>query len=106
MERQLREFNIFTDKSFSVEQVREAVQNEIQGPGKFLGYRAMQNKIRQVHGMNVPRDLIYAVMYDIDAEGLEAPCPGKKHRKKKGRFVTEGVNWVHSLHGHDKLIWF
>jgi hypothetical protein len=107
LDRRLREFNIFfTDREVSVDQVKEAVQKEIQGPGQLLGYRAMQNKIRQVHGLNVPRDLVYAVMYDIDAEGLEARCPDKKKCKKKGHFVTEGVNWVHSLDGHDKLMGF
>jgi hypothetical protein len=44
-------------------------------------------------------------MYDIDAEGLEARRPNKKC-KKKGHFVTKGVNWDHSLDGHDKLMGF
>lgn len=31
----------------------EAVQTELSGPGKLLGYRAMQKKIRIEHGLNV-----------------------------------------------------
>ncbi len=85
LDRRLREFNIFfTDREVSVDQVKEAVQKEIQGPGQLLGYRAMQNKIRQVHGLNVPHDLVYAVMYGIDAEGLEARCPDKRSARRKG----------------------
>ena len=54
LDRRLGEFNIFfTDKEVSVNQVKEAVEKEIQGPGQLLGYRAMNNKIRQVHGLNV-----------------------------------------------------
>ena len=45
--------------------------SELEGPGKLLGYRAMQKKIRQVHQLDVPRDLVHAVMYDLDPEGLE-----------------------------------
>ena len=51
--------------------MREAVANELEGPGKLLGYRAMQKKIRQVHDLNVPRDHMHAVMYDVDPEVLE-----------------------------------
>ena len=42
----------------------------MQGPGKYLGYRAMTKKIREVHCMNVPRDLVYEVMHDVNPEAL------------------------------------
>ena len=43
-----------------------------QGPEKLLRYRAMQQKVRDLHGLNVPRDLVYAVMGEADPQGLEA----------------------------------
>lgn len=105
LDRRLRAFDIyFTDKNISVEQVQDAVRKELDGPGKLLGYRAMQNKLRQEHGLNVPRDLVHDVMYDLDDEGLAARCPVRKQKKKKGHFITKGVNWVFSLDGHDKLM--
>lgn len=83
------------------------MEKEVDGPGKLLGYRAMHKKLRQVHGLNVPRDLVHAVMYDVDPEGLEGRCcVGTGRRKKKGCFTTKGPNWVHSLNGHDKLMRF
>ena len=54
----------------TVGQVREAVAKEIDGPGKLLGYRAMQKKLQQEHELNVPRDLVYAVMQEVDPECL------------------------------------
>ena len=33
-----------------------AVEKEISGPGKLLSYRAMDEKIGEIHGLNVPRD--------------------------------------------------
>ena len=42
----------------------------MQGLGKYLGYRALAKKIREVHCMNVPRDLVYGVMNDVNAEAL------------------------------------
>ena len=43
----------------SVDDVKAAVQQEMEGPGILLGYRAMQNKVRQKHGLKVPRDLVH-----------------------------------------------
>ena len=106
LDRQLRYFDIhYKDESVSVEEVRDAVA-KLQGPGKLLGYRAMQKKIRQEHDLNVPRDLVHAVMYDIDPAGLEGRRLLAKRKKPKGHFMTKGTNWVHSVDGHDKLMGF
>ena len=80
LERQLRHFNIFyTDKTITLETVTNAVAKELDGPGQLLGYRAMHQKLRQEHDINVPR---------------------------KECFTTRGPNWVHSVDGHNKLMGF
>lgn len=105
LDRRLRHFGIFqSDKDVTVEDVRQAVAEELDGPGKLLGYRAMQKKIRNEYELNVPRDLIHAVMYDLDPEGLEARGVAAKTRKPKGHFTTKGPNFVHSVDGRDKLM--
>ena len=106
VDRRLRHFDIqYNDKNVSVEEVKDVVKKELDGPGKLLGYRAMHRKVRQVHDLNVPRDLVHAAMYDLDPKSLEARGPvGKKKTIPKGSFTTKGPNWVHSLDGHDKLM--
>ena len=105
LDRRLRHFEIFySDATVSVEAIKDAVAKELDGPGKLLGYRAMQKKVRQKHALLVPRDLIYAVMFDLDPEGLQGRAPGKKRTKPKGKFTSKGPNFVHSLDGHDKLM--
>lgn len=105
LDRRLRHFEIrFHDQGVTVDQVQEAVRQELQGPGKLLGYRALHQKIRQVHDLAVPRDLVHAVMYDQDPDGLERRTPGFKTKKEKGNFTSRGPNWVHSCDGHDKLM--
>ena len=42
------------------------------GPGSLLGYRALHKKICEVHGLSVPRNLVYAVMTEVNPQGLEA----------------------------------
>ena len=107
LDRRLRYFGIFyTDRDITVEQVNETVAKELEGPGRLLGYRAMQKKIRQEYHLNVPRDVVYATMMDLDPEGLEERAIGHKKKKKKGVFTSKGTNWVHSLDGHGKLMGF
>ena len=68
--RRMQYFGIhFTDYDVEVNDVEAAVQKEISGPGKLLGYRAMHKKIREIHGLNVPTDLFYMVMAKKDPRG-------------------------------------
>ena len=105
LDRRMCHFDIrYTNTDVMVEEVKSAVRKELDGPGKLLGHRAMHNKIRQEYLLNVPRNLVHAVMFDLDPEGLEARCPTMKKGKTKGHFSTKGTNWVHSMDGHDKLM--
>lgn len=106
LDRRLRHFEIYyNSNSVGIGDVTQAVENELKGSGQLLGYRAMHKKIRQEYGLNVTRDKVYDVMYELDAEGLEARGGvGAKKKRRKGNFTTRGANWVHSLDGHDKLM--
>lgn len=53
---------------------------------------------------SVWRDLVHAVMYDLDPEGLEAGGSGANGRKPRGHFTTKGPNVGHSVDGQDKLM--
>ena len=81
----------------------DAVHKELEGPGKLLGYRAMNQKLRTEHNVQVPRHLVYNMMAELDPEGLEARNLQQKKKKKKGHFTSEGPLRVVSLDGHGKL---
>ena len=81
-----RRLSLNIDENAHVDDVREAVGKELEGPGKLFGYRAMMQKIDQKHDMKVPRDLVHNFMYDLDAEGLKARAPCGK--KKKPEFLN------------------
>ena len=54
LDRRLRHFNIsYIKYDTPVEDVRKAVQEELEGPGRLLGVRAMTKKLRVVH--NIPK---------------------------------------------------
>jgi hypothetical protein len=107
LDRRLKYLDIkYIDVNVRLEDARQAVLQELDGPGKLLGYRAMTHKIRQKYDMRVPRDLVHNIMFDLDPDGLAARAPGAKKAKAKGHFVTFGPNWTYSLDGHDKLMGF
>ena len=53
-------------------EVSAAVKKELDGPGRLLEYRAMNQKLRTEHNILVPRHLVYNMMTELDPEGLQA----------------------------------
>lgn len=105
LDRRMRYFGIYyMDQNLTLDDIKQAVKTELDGPGKLLGYRAMQKKVRQVWNLRVPRDMVYDIMYFYDPEGLKNRIPGAKKKAKKGQFISPGPNMVHSIDGHDKLM--
>ena len=102
----MRFFKVYChDKNVTVDEVTETIKKSCEGSGQLLGYCAMHHKIRQVHGLNVTRDQVYAAMTDVHPEGLENRKPILKKKKTKSTFSSVGSNWVLLLmDGHDKLM--
>lgn len=104
LDRILCHFNFyFSNNDVEIDEVKETLAEVLEGPGKLLGYRAMHKNIRQIHNLDVPRDLVYAVMCELDLKGLDSHAVGAKKKKPKGYFTTKGSNFVHSVDRHDKL---
>ena len=92
--RRMQYFGTFQFTAYDVEvnDVEAAVEKEISGPGKLLGYRAMHKKIREIHGLNVPRDLVYMVMAKVDPRGLEETGGfGKARRIRRDKVFMSGL---------------
>ena len=95
LSRRLQHFGIkYTDYEIELEDVKNAVKKELDGPGALLGYRAMQQKVREVHGLNASRDLVYAVMGEADPEGLKSRGGiGKTKRPQRTKAFVSGVSF-------------
>ena len=105
--RRLRSFGIYhTSRDVTKEQLRKAVEEEMAGPGRLLGYQALTNKIRQCHDLKVPCRLVHAMVYNINPEGLQERSLDKTKKGTRRRFTTRGTNSVHSLDEHAKLMGF
>jgi len=105
--RRLKHFGIsYIDKEVDLQQVISAVQKELEGPGKNLGYRAMHLKLRTEYHISIPRDLVADVMFDLDPDGVQDRNVKKKEKKPKRPFYSAGPGWTYSVDGHDKLMGF
>ena len=90
LDRRLRHFGIYyTNYNTPLAAVSDAVQKELDGPGRLLGYRAMNQKLRTEHNVQVPRHLVHNVMAELDLDGLEARNLQRKKKKPKGQFTSE-----------------
>ena len=70
--RRLKHFEIsYINYDTDLDHVEEAVRKEMDGPGSLLGYRALHRKLQEVHTLKVPRNLVYAMMEEVDPSGLE-----------------------------------
>jgi len=80
-----------------VEEVKRAVLKEMDGLGRLLGYRALHKKIRELHGLNVPRNLVYNMMADVNPKGLEergGVGQPKRARRKTAFTSTEEYSFL------------
>ncbi len=89
LSRRLAFFNIkYVNYDTDMNDVKEAVQKELEGPGQFLGYRCMQRKVREQHKLAVPRNLVYDMMAQLDQDGLERRGGVGKKKRKRGNAGT------------------
>ena len=59
--RRLGYFDIkYQDYDTDPNDLHRVFEEEMKGPGKLLGYRALHKTIREIHGLKVRRDLVYA----------------------------------------------
>ena len=101
--RRMQYFNIrHVDLTVDVKEMETAIKNiliavsisflkkEMEGLGRLLGYRALHRKIREVHVLYVPRDIVYVVMSHVDREGLRArgSVGIPKRPKRKNPFMV------------------
>ena len=107
LDRHLRYFYIhYIDVKFSISKVTSTITKELEGPGKLLGYHAMNQKLRTEHRICVPQGLDTDLLWDADPQALEDRSVNKREKKSKKQFVSDGSNCTLSLDEHDKVMGF
>ena len=81
-------------------EVVQAVEEELRGSGTILGYRAMHQRLTNDHNLVVTRDVVRRVLKILDPEGVEARS---RHKLCKRKYHTKGPNYLWHIDGYDKL---
>ena len=91
--RRLRYFDIkYVRHDVDLGQVEEAIRKEMNGPGRLLGYRSLHKKVREIYCLNIPRDLVYKMMQQINPEGLkERGHVGLPRRRPRNKAFSSKV---------------
>lgn len=83
-----------------VEDVFHAMEQELNGSGSTIGYRAMHQRIRNDHSLVVSRETVREMLKIMDPEGVTARL---KHRLRRRKYKARGPNDRWHIDGYDKL---
>ena len=103
LSRRLQHFGIkFINYAIDVEDVKRAVVKEMDGPGRLLGYRALHKKIRELHGLRIPRQ--FALQYA--AKGIVVIAVMPWVTRGFAMRATRAALWSMASMGHEAFFFF
>ncbi|XP_023810784.1 uncharacterized protein LOC111947453 isoform X1 [Oryzias latipes] len=101
VKRRLREADLTKRTNYTpIIAVQAAISEELQGPGKLLGYRAMWQILKQKYSFTVRRSDVMKLMRELDPSGIEARS---RRRFARRAYHSMGPNEVWHVDGYDKL---
>ena len=81
--------------------LRNVINQEIQGAGRLSGYRSIWHALRLRHGINVSRHVVARIMKEIDPDGVETRKARRLHRRV---YKSLGANACWHLDGKITLM--
>ena len=82
-----------------IEEVRERIQQIVNGPGSSGGYRTLWHTL-EMEGLRVPRIVVQEILKEVDPGGSELR---KAHHLKRIEYHNPGPNYSWHMDGYDKL---
>ena len=80
--------------------VIRTIQQEIEGSGKSIGYRAMWQRLRNDHRIIVSRETVRHALRIVDPDGVSQRL---SRRLRRRHYKAKGPNFLWHLDGYDKL---
>lgn len=80
--------------------VIRTIEQELQGSGRSIGYRAMWQRLRNDHRMVVSRETVRHAMRILDPDGVAQRL---RRRLRRRQYKAKGPNFLWHLDGYDKL---
>jgi len=82
------------------DEVVNAVEKELSGSGKLLGYRLMHQRLRLDYGLVVSRETVRVILKSLDPESV---ARRSRNRLKRREYRSKGPNYIWHIDGYDKL---
>ena len=82
------------------DQARECIQQELNGSGRLLGYRAKWRKLQSKYDIYVRRSTVQTILCELDPDGSRLR---KAHRLQRREYLNPGPNACWHADGYDKL---
>ena len=80
--------------------VRQAIDYELSGTGRLLGYRAMTRRLQREYNLSIGRHVVMTLLQNIDPNGVNRR---RRRRLERRRYRCPGLNAVWHIDGYDKL---
>jgi len=83
-----------------LQDVLNAVREELNGSGNSIGYQQMHHRIMIDHGFVIDRETVRIILQHLDPAGVE-----RRSRRtfRRRLYSTKGPNYLWHLDGYDKL---
>ena len=81
-------------------EVVQAVKEELRGSGSLLGYRVMHQRLINQYGLVTTREVVRHVLRIFDPEGVEYRS---RHRLRRRLYRCKGPNYLWHIDEYDKL---
>jgi hypothetical protein len=94
-----RRYNEFFQES-PLEDILQAMLEEVSGSGKCLGYRAMWRRLTHRRALHVRRDTVMELIRYVDPDGVEQR---RRRRLMRRQYSNPGPNYLWHMDGYDKL---
>ena len=83
-----------------LDEIVEAVEEELRGSGSLLGYRSMHQRLINHYRLTTTREVVRQVLKTFDPEGVEHRS---RHRLRRRIYRSKGPNYLWHIDGYDKL---
>ena len=83
-----------------IDDVLQAVETDLSGSGRIVGYRGMWQRLRQDHNLVIGKETVRHVLRIVDPEGVERRS---KNRLRRRNYRGRGLKYIWHVDGYDKL---
>ena len=80
--------------------LRQLILQELDGPGRLLGYRALWRKLQLKCNIRTPGSTVHALLHKLDPDVWRLH---HIHRLKQREYLNPGPHFCWHAYGHEKL---